>query len=451
MSRDLYDLFVIGGGSGGVRAARRAAESGARVGIAEESRFGGTCVIRGCIPKKLLVYASGFSEAFEASRGFGWRTEGIGFDWPTLIARKDAEIARLESLYRTGLASAGVEIFETRARLDGPGRVQVEDGRSLEARHVLVATGGRPFVPEFPGREHAAISDSAFDLPVLPRRVLVIGGGYIACEFACIFCGLGVEVVQIYRGPLFLRGFDDDLRAYTAREMRRKGVDLRFETEIEELRRKGDGFEAVLTGGAVERADFVLAATGRWPNTAGLGLEEAGVRLGRNGAIPVDAFSATCVPGIHAVGDVTDRVNLTPVAIREGEAFVRTVFGGVPTEVDHALIPHAVFTQPELGSVGLSEADARARGGVEIYRTEFRPLLQTLGGSEEKTLMKLVVDRDTRRVLGVHIGGHGAAEMVQCLAVAVKMGATKEDFDRTCALHPTSAEELVTLREPVSS
>lgn len=448
-----YDLFVIGAGSGGTRAARRAAERGARVAIAEADRFGGTCVIRGCVPKKLLVYASGFSEALEAAGGFGWNIGTTSFDWSTLIANKDAEIARLEGLYREGLANAGVTIFEARAELAGPGKVRVAGHEGvLEARETLIATGGAPFVPEFPGREFVSTSNDAFGLSELPQRVVIVGGGYIACEFACIFRGLGSEVVQLYRGPLFLRGFDEDLRNYAARELRRQGIDLRFGTEVAEVRRANDGVLQVRdTAGDTRMADFVLYATGRRPSTAGLGLAAAGVDLGRGGEIVVDEFSASSVPGIHAIGDVTDRLNQTPVAIREGEAFVQTVFGGNPTRPDHALVPLAVFTQPELSTVGLTEEEARRVAEVEIYRAEFRPLFETLAGVGAKTLMKLVVDRNSRRVLGVHVGGHGAAEMVQCLAIAVKMGATKEDFDRTCALHPTSAEELVTMRTPVGT
>ena len=445
-----YDLFVIGGGSGGVRAARLAAQGGARVGIAEEYRFGGTCVIRGCVPKKLLVYASSFAEAFEDAAGFGWRVGETRFDWAALIAAKDREIARLEGIYARNLDLAGVELHRCRATLAGPHEVRLAlSDRVVSARHILIATGGAPFVPDVPGAHHAITSNEAFDLPHLPRRVVVVGGGYIACEFAGIFNGLGARTTQLYRGAQVLRGFDDDLRDHVSAAMTGRGIDLRCGADVAEIHKRGDALAVTLTDGATLEADAVMYAAGRRPNTVGLGLEALGVALDKGGAVVVDAWSQTCIPSIYAVGDVTDRLALTPVAIREGAAFVETVFRGNPTRADHADVATAVFTQPELGTVGLTEAQARAAGPVEIYRAAFRPMLATLSGRDEKMLMKLVVAKDTRRVLGVHIMGHGAAEMIQLAGVAVKMGATKEDFDRTVAVHPTAAEELVTMRDPV--
>ncbi len=446
-----YDLFVIGGGSGGVRAARMAAQSGARVGVAEEFRFGGTCVIRGCVPKKLLVYASAFAETFEDAAGFGWTVGARSFDWRAFVAAKDAEIARLEGLYAKGLADAGVEMHRCRAMLAGPHEVRLADhGRTVRARHILIATGGAPFVPDFPGAHHAITSNEAFDLPRLPHRIVIVGGGYIACEFAGIFNGLGAHVTLVYRRDLILRGFDDDLRRAVSAEMTKKGIDILYDEDVARIDEIAHHYEVHFRSGAVREAGLVMYATGRNPATRGLGLESAGVALDEKGAIVVDAFSQTGVPSIYAVGDVTDRIALTPVAIREGAAFAETVFYGRPTRPDHADVASAVFTQPELGTVGLTEAEARKRGEVEIYRASFRPMLHTLSGRDEKMLMKLVVDKATRRVLGVHIMGHGAAEMIQMAAIAVKMGATKEDFDRTVAVHPTAAEELVTMRAPVA-
>jgi glutathione reductase (NADPH) len=444
-----YDLFVIGGGSGGVRAARLAAEAGARVGLAEEYRMGGTCVIRGCEPKKLMVFASAFPAAFEDARGFGWELGAARFDWPAFRARKDAEIARLEAIYRANLGRAGVEIFDARATLADAHGVRLADGREVSARHILIATGGVPFRPDVPGAELAISSNEIFDLPHLPGRALIVGGGYIACEFACVLNGLGVEVTQFYRGAQVLRGFDDELRGHLAEAMRGRGVNLHVGTEVERIERTLSGLRVTCTSGTVSEVDLVLYATGRVPNSAGLGLEEAGVRLGRGGRVEVDAWSQTSVPSIYAVGDVTDRVNLTPVAIREAAAFVETVFHGRPSTVDHALVAKAVFTQPEVGSIGLSEEAARDREPVEIYVAAFRPMQNVLAARDERVLMKLVVSQQTRRVLGVHIVGPGAGEMIQLAGIAVTMGATKEDFDRTCAVHPTMAEELVTMRAPV--
>ena len=444
-----YDLFVIGAGSGGVRAARIAANYGARVAVAEEYRVGGTCVIRGCVPKKLLVYASHFADEFEEAAGFGWTVEGARFDWKTLIANKDKEIDRLNGIYIRNLQNAGVEIIESRATLVDLHKVRLEaTGREITAERILIAVGGTPFVPELPGIEHAITSNEAFHLDELPRRIVVVGGGYIAVEFAGIFFGLGAETMQLYRGPLFMRGFDDDLRTLLAEEMVRKGVDLRMDTDVKSIEKKDGELHLTLTNGDIVKTDAVMYATGRVPNTKGLGLEAAGVKLGKSGEVIVDEYSQTSVPGIYAVGDVTDRANLTPVAIREGHAFADTVYGGRDVKVDHSIIPTAVFSQPELGTVGLTEASARARcPEVDIYKTAFRAMKNTLSGSQERTFMKLVVDARTGKVLGAHLMGPGSGELIQAVGIAVTMGATKAQFDATIAVHPTAAEELVTLRE----
>ncbi|MEL7465225.1 MAG: glutathione-disulfide reductase [Pseudomonadota bacterium] len=444
-----YDLFVIGGGSGGVRSARLAAAAGFKVAIAEEYRYGGTCVIRGCVPKKLMVYASAFSEAFEDAAGFGWTVGESSFDWSKLIAAKDNEIGRLEGLYARNVGAAGADVLHQRAEVAGPHEVRlIADDRIVSAKHILVATGGAPFVPEFPGSDKAITSDQIFHLTEQPKRFLVVGGGYIACEFACIMNGLGSEVTQLYRRDVILRGFDDDLRTHVSDEMIAKGIDIRYGSDVAAI--EGDGpFTVKLDNGDALEVDCVFYATGRKPNTNGLGLETAGVDMGANGEIVVDEYSQTNIPSIYAVGDVTDRVALTPVAIREGVAFVETVFHGRPTKPDHADIATAVFTQPEIGTVGLTETQAREEGEIEVYKAKFRPMMATISGREEKMLMKLIVRKSDRRVRGVHIVGHGAGEMIQLAGVAVKMGATKEDFDRTVAVHPTAAEELVTMREPV--
>ncbi|MEX2519670.1 MAG: glutathione-disulfide reductase [Paracoccaceae bacterium] len=444
-----YDLFVIGGGSGGVRSARMAAAGGAKVAIAEEYRYGGTCVIRGCVPKKLMVYASAFSEMFEDAAGFGWTVGERSFDWAKLIAAKDREIARLEAIYEKNVGGAGAEVLHSRAEVTGPHEVRLmADGRTVSAKHILIATGGAPFKPDIPGAEHAITSNEVFHLPELPKRVLIVGGGYIACEFACILHGMGAKVTQLYRRELILRGFDQDVRAHVSAEMQAKGIDLRYQTDVASIEGAGP-HRVTLDDGVSLEVDCVFYATGRQPNSAGLGLEAAGVALSKSGAVIVDEYSQSSVPSIYAVGDVTDRVALTPVAIREGAAFVETVFNANPTMADHEDIATAVFTQPEIGTVGLTEEKARNLGEVEIYRSTFRPMLATLSGREEKMLMKLVVMKSDRRVRGVHIVGHGAGEMIQLAGVAVKMGATKEDFDRTVAVHPTAAEELVTMRAPV--
>lgn len=444
-----FDLFVIGGGSGGVRAARIAAGYGARVAIAEEYRFGGTCVIRGCVPKKLLVYASRYSGDFADAAGFGWSVEGVSFDWGKLRAAKDKEVARLEGLYRGNLENRGVAIFPQRAVLDGPCGVRLADGRRVEARTVLIATGGAPSVdPALVGAEHAISSNEVFDLSAMPRRIVIVGGGYIAVEFASIFAGLGAETTLIHRGERVLRGFDEDVREGLMEALQKRGITLLMGERVAEISRAGDERRLRLQSGREIAADHVLLATGRVPKTSALGLETVGVMTGTRGEIIVDAFSETSSPGIYAVGDVTDRANLTPVAIREGHAFADTVFGKRPTRPEHTFIPTAVFTTPEIGTVGMSEDDARAEvAAVDIYKTRFRPMRNTLAGRDERTLMKLVVCGTSGRVLGCHVLGPDAAEIVQMAAIALKMGATKADFDATMALHPSAAEELVTLRE----
>jgi glutathione reductase (NADPH) len=443
-----FDLFVVGAGSGGVRAARVAAEAGARVGLAEEYRYGGTCVIRGCVPKKLMVYASGFRDAFEDAAGFGWTAGAPRFDWCAFLARKNAEIARLEAVYHDSLCRAGVKVFLSRATLTDAHGLRLATGARYSAKHVLVATGARPFVPGIPGAELGITSDEMFELEEQPKRMAIVGGGYVACEFAGIMNGLGTAVTQLYRGDQILRGFDQDLRDAVATAMRDRGIILQIERDVVAIEKAGDGLCVRLDNGESHLVDQVLFATGRVPNSAGLGLEALGVELRGNGAIAVDEWSQTAVPSIYAVGDVTDRVALTPVAIREGQAFADSVFGARPTRVDHTLIPSAIFTQPEAATVGLTEADARTRGEIDVYRASFRPLASALSGRSERMLMKLVVEAASRRVLGVHLVGHGAAEMIQLAAIAIGMGATKDDFDRTMAVHPTAAEELVTMRSP---
>lgn len=441
------DLFVIGGGSGGVRAARVAAQHGAQVQLAEEYRMGGTCVIRGCVPKKLMVFAADAPAALAEARAYGWQVETGHFDWPAFRKRLDLELDRLERIYRSNLAGAGVQLHDLRATVRDAHTVELADGRTVRARHILIATGGRPHVPDLPGRELAITSNDVFRLESLPRSLLIVGGGYIGCEFAGILTGLGVRVTLAFRGAQILRGFDDEARALVAAGMAARGIDLRAGTEVTALARGAAGIEVQTTTGTGV-FDAVLYATGRVPNTHGLGLEGTGVRLSRSGAVEVDEWSQSAVPSIYAVGDVTDRLALTPVAIREGHAFADTVFGAMPRPVDHALVPSAVFTRPELGSVGMTEEAARKRGGVEIYAATFRPMRTAFIGHEDRVLMKLVVCRDSRVVLGCHIVAPEAGEMIQMAAIAVKMGATKEQFDATCAVHPTMAEELVTMKTP---
>lgn len=443
------DLFVIGAGSGGTRAARIAAAYGAKVMVAEEFRVGGTCVIRGCIPKKLLVYASRFRDEFEDAEGFGWKVEKTSFDWPTLVAGKEKEITRLSGIYVNNITRAGGEIVNTRAVLEDRHTVRLlSDNRRIRAKYILVATGGHPVLaPKIPGLEHAISSNEIFDLPKFPQRLLVVGGGYIAVEFASIFARLGAMVTQVFRADNVLRGFDEDLRSNLAVAMRDAGIDVRAGILPERIEKTDKGLDVHLSDGSCLEADQVLVATGRRPNTADLGLEKAGVELNKKGAVVVDSYSKTNVDNIYAVGDVTDRINLTPVAVREGHAFADTLFGDKPTAVSHINVPSAVFTTPEIGTVGLSEQEARKIFDcVDIYLAHFRPLKATLSGREEKVMMKIVVDGASDQVLGVHILGHDAGEMAQLVAIPVRMGCKKADFDATMALHPTAAEELVTMR-----
>lgn len=447
-----YDLFVIGGGSGGVRSARLAAGMGKKVAIAEEYRYGGTCVIRGCVPKKLYVYASQFPEHFEDAAGFGWQVGEHSFDWKGLVAAKEKEITRLEGLYRKGLDNSGAEILETRAELAGPNTVRLlASGKTVTAERILIAVGGRPAsYPDLPGYDLCISSNEAFDLPELPKSILISGGGYIAVEFANIFHGLGVETTLIYRGKQILSRFDHDMRQGVQSAMIAKGIRIIFEDVITGVRENEDGGRVVTTkAGETLAVDHVMLALGRVPNTAGLGLDTAGVATNEKGAIIVDDYSRTNVPGIFALGDVTDRVQLTPVAIHEAMCFIETEFRGNPVSPDHDLIATAVFSQPEIGTVGLSEEDAaKAFGELEIYRAEFRPMKATLSGRQEKTIMKLVVNAADRKVVGAHILGHDAGEMAQLLGISLKAGVTKDDFDRTMAVHPTASEELVTMYQP---
>jgi glutathione reductase (NADPH) len=443
------DLFVIGGGSGGVRAGRIAAGYGAKVMIAEEYRVGGTCVIRGCVPKKLYVYAGRFADEFEAAAGFGWSVPEPHFDFAALKAAKDKEIARLEAAYTANVERSGATIVKERAVVVDPNTVRLSGGRTLTARTILAATGARPWLPEgIPGLHLAETSDDLFEWATKPRSVVIVGGGYIAVEFACALARMGVEVTVVIRREAVLRGFDEDLRAGLMAEMLRAGIRILPQTDIVALDGRPGNVAATLLDGSGVSAEHIVYATGRVPNTKGLGLAEAGVKLDPMGAVVVDRYSRSSVPSIYAVGDITNRVNLTPVAIREGHAFADTVFGGRDVAVDHTLVPTAVFSTPEIGTIGMNEAEARACGDVAIYKTSFRPLKATLSGAQGRVLMKLIVDTASDRVVGVHIMGEGAGEMVQCLAIAIRMGATKRDFDATLAVHPTASEELVTMRTP---
>ncbi|MDB5898671.1 MAG: putative glutathione reductase [Ramlibacter sp.] len=448
------DLFVIGGGSGGVRAARMAAERGAKVLLAEAAALGGTCVNVGCIPKKLYSYAAHFAQDFQDAAGFGWDLEPPRFDWQRLKANRAREITRLNGVYGQLLSSAGVEVLRGWASFRDAQTIQVqttEGKRLFRPAHVLVATGGTPTVPDFPGREHVLTSDSMFDLEPFPRRLVVAGGGYIACEFASIFRGLGAEVTQLHRGDQVLRGFDEEIRAFLAQETRRQGVELRLGVEVTRIiRNKGEDLQVRLTDGSELAADTVLFATGRVPNVAGLGLEAAGVKQSAAGAIEVDDRFRTSVPTILAVGDVTARLQLTPVALAEAMVVVDQLFGSGERSIDYELVPTAVFTHPNIGTVGLTEEQARKRhGGVRIFRSEFKALKHTLSGHGERTLMKLVVDAASDRVVGLHMVGPDAGEIVQGFAVAMRAGATKAVFDSTIGIHPTVAEEFVTMRQPV--
>jgi len=454
MSNPACDLFVIGGGSAGVRAARMAAQRGARVVLAEAAALGGTCVNVGCIPKKLYSYAAHFTDDFRDAAGFGWHVGETRFDWKVLKANRAAEIGRLNGVYQKLLVDAGVQIVTGWATVCGPHTVQVRTARGderFEARHILVATGGRPSVPAFPGREHVVTSDSMFDLDPFPRRLLVVGGGYIACEFASIFNGLGSHVTQLYRGEQVLRGFDDDVRRHVAQEMRKHGVDLRTHSHVLAIEKVNGELVATLDGGGTVTADSVLYATGRVPNVAGLGLEDVGVTLGAHGGVIVDDDYRSGVPSICAAGDVIARVQLTPVATGEAMVIVDRLFGAGRRKLGYDFIPTAVFTHPNIGTVGDTEAQAREKfGAVKIFRSDFRPLKHTLSGSGERTLMKLVVDAKTDRVVGLHMVGADAGEIVQGFAVAMKAGATKAVFDSTVGIHPTAAEEFVTMREPLA-
>ncbi len=447
-----YDLFVIGGGSGGVRAARIAAsEYGARVGLAEEYRMGGTCVIRGCVPKKLMVFASNFPAEVAQAQAYGWDAQIGSFDWTAFKTRLEGELARLEGIYRSNLQKAGVTIHDCRATLCGAHDVRLADGQTVSAKHILIATGGRPVVPEKWQGMGAMTSNEVFQMEALPKSLLIVGGGYIASEFACIFNGLGVKTTQFYRGAQILRGFDEEARGHISQEMCDNGVDLRLGTDILEMETRDGQTWVKSTTGHDTTYDAVMFATGRRPNSDGLGLDALGLELGPGGAIPVDRYSQTAIPSIYAVGDVTDRANLTPVAIREGHAFADTVFGGKPHYFDHSLIPTAIFTQPEFGTVGLSEEDARDQGPVDIYCAAFRPMRTAFIGSDQRVMMKLVVCAKTDKVLGCHIVADHSGELIQLAAVAIGMGATKADFDRTLAVHPTISEELVTMRTATRS
>lgn len=444
-----YDLFVVGGGSGGVRAARVAAQGGAKVALAEEDRYGGTCVIRGCVPKKLMVFASEYSEMIADAKAYGWDVANNGFGWSSFKTKLHAELDRLENVYRGILAKNGVETFDSRARLIDPHTVELQGGEQKTAKYILIATGGRPTKPGIPGEELGITSNDIFHFEELPKSILIVGGGYIACEFAGVLNGLGVQVTQYYRGAQILRGFDDETRGLVSEEMCQHGIDVHLGTNVLEMKSEGNEIWTKATNGQERVFEKVLFATGRAPNSDELGVAETGIETGRSGEIVVDAYSQTSVPSIYAIGDVTDRVNLTPVAIREGMAFVETVFNDNPTKPDYDLIPTAIFTQPEIGTIGLSEEDARKQEPVDVYATSFRPMQSAFAQRSDRVIMKLVVSQMTRKVLGCHIVAPAAGEMIQLAGIAVKMGATKEDFDRVVAVHPTMSEELVTMKDPV--
>ena len=448
MAKYDYDLLVIGAGSGGVRAARLAAMSGARVAIAEEDRVGGTCVIRGCVPKKFMVYASEFAHHFKTAKGYGWTVEGASFDWPTFLAEKDKEIARLSGIYVRNLQNAGAELAHGKARLLDAHTVEI-DKIGKTADKILISTGGRPWMPaDLPGVEHAISSNEAFHLTALPKSIVIAGGGYIAVEFAGIFNGLGVDTTLVHRGPNILRGFDDDVRSHVTEEMEKRGVKVVLGTQHASIEKTATGILSKFTNGHEIESDVMMWAVGRTPYVEGLGLETAGVELTETGAIKVDEYSRTNVENIWAVGDVTDRINLTPVAIREGQAFAQTEFYNAPTTFDHEMVASAIFSQPPIGSVGLSEADARHKyGKLDIYLSRQRPMKYTFTGSEERALLKLVVDCASQKVVGCHVVGPDSPEIIQMAAIAMKMGVTKAQWDSTCAVHPTMAEELVTMRE----
>jgi glutathione reductase (NADPH) len=448
LSHHDYDLFVIGAGSGGVRAARIAAGHGARVAIAEQFRIGGTCVIRGCVPKKLFVLASRFADEFRDAEGFGWSVPEPIFSWEALVAAKDREIARLEAIYAANLDRAGATIFAQRAVLEGEQKVRLADGTVVSAGRILIATGGHPVRPHVPGIEHAITSNEVFDLEKLPDTMLIVGGGYIAVEFACLLQRLGVGVTLVYRGEMILRGFDDEVRLVLTEAMARAGIEVMTRADLVRVERLADGIRVALTNGEAREVGEVMVATGRRPHTEGLGLTQAGVEVNTIGAVVVDEHSKSTSEHVWAVGDVTNRVNLTPVAIREGHAFADSVFGGRPWAADHRNVASAVFSTPEIGVVGLTEEVARVEcsGGIDVYKTSFRAMKATLSGSGDRVFMKLVVDKRTDIVVGAHIVGEGAGEMAQLLGVLVRMRARKSDFDATMPVHPTAAEELVTMR-----
>ena len=447
MPRYDFDMITIGAGSGGVASSRRAGAYGARVAIVEELRVGGTCVLRGCVPKKLLVYGAQFADAFADAAGFGWSVPPAEFDWPALIAAKDKELDRLHQIYINMLNNAHVEIIDARGIVTDPHTVEV-GGRAYTAENILIAVGGWPETPDIPGIEHVISSNEALDLPSLPKRVVIVGGGYIAVEFAGIFNGFGSEVVEIIRREEVLRGFDEDIRVYLGQEMRGRGIDIRGGTQVARIDKAAGGYTLTTTDGKRIETDCVMYATGRKPNTKGMGLQEIGVELTRNGAVIVDEWQRSSVPSIYAVGDVTDRINLTPVAIAEGRAIAETLYNNNPMTMDHADVPSAVFSQPPVSVVGLNEEEARKQyGEVDIYQSRFKPMKNTLSGRDERSFMKLVVDPRTDRVLGCHMLGVDAPEIVQGLAIAIKCGATKQQFDQTVGIHPSAAEEFVTMRD----
>ena len=450
MARFDYDLFTLGAGSGGVAGSRRAASYGVRVGIAEMSRVGGTCVIRGCIPKKLLVYGAHVADEIGDAAGYGWEIGPSRFDWATLIANKDREIDRLNGIYLNLLSSTGVALHETRAQLVDRHTIELGDGKRVTAERIMIAVGGHPVLPEIPGIEHAISSNEALDLKALPKRIVIVGGGFIAVEFAGIFNALGSEVTIIIRRDKLLRGFDEDIRGFLGAQLVEKGITIKTEAQVTAIAKTADGLRATLDTGEVLATDQVLIATGRAPNTKGIGLEEVGVTLDRDGAVKVDEWSRTSVDNIFAVGDVTNRINLTPVAIAEARSLAETLYNNNPMRFDPTGVPSAVFSQPPVATVGLTEAQARASGqGVDIYRSTFRPMKHTLSGRSEKTMMKLVVSRDSDKVLGCHMVGADTAEIMQGLAIALKCGATKKQFDQTVGIHPSAAEEFVTMRDKV--
>lgn len=445
-----YDLFVIGAGSGGVRAARMSASLGARVAIAEDRYLGGTCVNVGCVPKKLFVYASHFKEDFETARGFGWSMDEPRFDWPTLLGNKNREIERLNSVYNKILENSGVEIISGRARLQDAHTIEI-NGQSFSAENILIATGGWPSIPDIPGKEYVISSNEAFHLENLPNRIMIVGGGYIAVEFAGIFHGMGVETTLMYRGPLFLRGFDDDVRQALADAMKARGINILFNSNISAIEKTGARLQATLKNNDVIDTDTIMYATGRHPNSAHLGLKEISVGLDDQGAIMVNEHYQTNIPSIHAIGDVTNRVNLTPVALAEGMFFARHLYADQKTPVDYDNIPTSVFSQPNIGTVGLTETVAREKfKNIVIYKSSFTPMKLSFSDNKEKTFMKIIVDADTDRVVGVHMLGPDAGEIIQGIAIAIRAGATKSVFDTTIGIHPTTAEELVTMREPAS-